>query len=138
MVWYVLKDLKRSDSKELCADVQVPPDSPWFSGHFPGDPILPGIAQLGMVFDAINQSGSQNLKISGLSRVRFKQIIKPDDRLRIIATPQKDHEESYVFRIMVKGELVCTGVMTVENRASDMDECAKNQVRAPRYSLEGE
>ena len=128
MMWYVLKDLKRSDSRELRAEIQVPPDSPWFSGHFPGEPILPGIAQLGMVFDAISQSSDQNLKISGVSRVRFKQIIRPDDQLRIIATPQKDHAESYVFRITVKGELVCSGVMTVEDRASDMRECAKSQV----------
>ena len=71
MMWYVLKDLKRSDSRELRAEIQVPPDSPWFSGHFPGEPILPGIAQLGMVFDAINQSSDQNLKISSVSRVRF-------------------------------------------------------------------
>ena len=128
MMWYVLKDLKRSDSRELRAEVQVPRDSPWFSGHFPEEPILPGIAQLGMVFDAIKQSSDQNLKVSSVSRVRFKQIIRPDDQLRIIVTPQKDHAESYVFRIMVKGELVCSGVMTVEDRARDMKECAKSQV----------
>jgi 3-hydroxyacyl-[acyl-carrier-protein] dehydratase len=127
-MWYVLKDLKRSDSMELRAEVQVPRDSPWFSGHFPGEPILPGIAQLGMVFDAINQSSDRNLKISSVSRVRFKQIIRPNDQLRIIATPQKDHAESYGFRIMVKEELVCSGVMTVEDLTSDMKECAKSQV----------
>ena len=128
MMWYVLSDLKRSDSKELCADIQVPPDSPWFSGHFPGEPVLPGIAQLGMVLDAINQSSDQNRRVSGVSRVRFKQIIRPNDELRIIATPQKDHAESYVFRITVKGELVCSGVMTVEDRANDMKGCAESQV----------
>jgi len=127
-MWYVLKDLKSSDSKELRVEVQVPRDSPWFSGHFPEEPILPGIAQLGMVFDAIKQSSDRNLIISSVSRVRFKQIIRPDDQLRIIATPQKDHAESYVFRIMVKGELVCSGVMTVEERASGMKECSKSQV----------
>ena len=127
-MWYVLKDLKSSDSKELRVEVQVPRDSPWFSGHFPEEPILPGIAQLGMVFDAIKQSSDRNLIISSVSRVRFRQIIRPDDQLRIIATPQKDHAESYVFRIMVKGELVCSGVMTVEERASGMKECAKSQV----------
>jgi 3-hydroxymyristoyl/3-hydroxydecanoyl-(acyl carrier protein) dehydratase len=121
-MWYVLRDLKRSASNELCADIQISPDSPWFSGHFPGDPILPGIAQLGMVFDAINQSSNQHMKITSVSRVRFKQIIRPNDQLRIIATPQEDHEESYVFRIMVKEELACSGVMTVENRTSEMRE----------------
>jgi 3-hydroxymyristoyl/3-hydroxydecanoyl-(acyl carrier protein) dehydratase len=126
-MWYVLRDLKRSDSKELCADIQVPPDSPWFSGHFPGEPVLPGIAQLGMVLDAINRSSNRNMRVSSVSRVRFKQIIRPNDELRIIATPQKDHGESYVFRIKVRGELVCSGVMTVESRSSAVRECAQSQ-----------
>jgi 3-hydroxyacyl-[acyl-carrier-protein] dehydratase len=127
MMWYVLRDLKQSDSKELCADIEVPPDSLWFSGHFPGEPVLPGIAQLGMVLDAINQSSNQNMRISSVSRVRFKQIIRPNDQLKIIAAPQKDHAESYVFRIMARGELVCSGVMTLENRSSEMRECGQSQ-----------
>ena len=116
MVWYELKNLKKSDSKQITADIQVPLNSPWFCGHFPGEPILPGVAQLGMVFDAINQSGNRNKKISHISRVRFKQIIRPDDQLSVVVSPQKDHPESYSFSIMVAEELACSGVMTVETR----------------------
>jgi 3-hydroxymyristoyl/3-hydroxydecanoyl-(acyl carrier protein) dehydratase len=94
----------------------VPPDSSWFSGHFPGEPILPGIAQLGMVFDAINQSKQQNLRICSISRVRFKQIIRPNDQLRVFATLKKDHTGSYQFHITVEEELVCSGVLKVETR----------------------
>ncbi len=126
-MWYLLKDLKRSDSNEICAEVQVPPDSPWFSGHFPEEPILPGIAQLGMVLDMINHSSDKNMKVSSVSRVRFKQIIRPDDELRIVATPQKDHAESYLFRIMIRGELVCSGVMTVESHSGDLREQVQSQ-----------
>ncbi len=114
MKWYSLKNLSQSDLNEITADVHVPPDSPWFSGHFPGKPILPGIAQLAMAFDVINQSGSRNLKISSVRRVRFKQIIEPDDRLKIVVTPAKEKIGSYAFRIMVGEELVCSGIMTVE------------------------
>jgi 3-hydroxymyristoyl/3-hydroxydecanoyl-(acyl carrier protein) dehydratase len=127
MKWYVLRDLKQSDSKELRADIEVPQDSPWFSGHFPGQPVLPGIAQLGMVLDTINQSSGQDMRVAGVSRVRFKQIIRPNDQLRIIATAQEDHPESYVFRIMVRGELVCSGVMTVEYRSRERRESAQSQ-----------
>jgi len=113
MQWYSLKNVRQSDSNEISADIQVLPDSPWFCGHFPGEPILPGIAQLGIVFDAIKQSCNQNLKVSSINRVRFKQIIRPNDRLRIIATPLIGETGSYSFRIMVEHEMVCSGVMTV-------------------------
>ncbi len=114
-MWYVLKNLNQADSKEISADIKVPRDSTWFSGHFPGDPILPGIAQLGMVFDAIHQLGNQNMKISSINRVRFKQIIRPDDHLKIIAVPRENYAESYSFRIMVGEKLVCSGMITIES-----------------------
>jgi 3-hydroxymyristoyl/3-hydroxydecanoyl-(acyl carrier protein) dehydratase len=112
-MWYSLNDIKRSASGEVSASVEMTEDSPWFSGHFPGEPILPGIAQLGMVFDAISQSSDQNLKISSVSRVRFKQIVRPNDRLEIIATPMEEESGVYSFRMMVGEELVCSGMVTV-------------------------
>jgi len=113
-MWYVINNEINTDADEITLDIQVPPDSNWFSGHFPGEPILPGIAQLGMVFDAISRSGLQNLKIAGIRRVRFKQIIRPDDPLRLTVRPRKDEAGVYEFRIQVKGELACSGVMVVE------------------------
>jgi len=119
MRWYELKNLKMSDSRQIFADIHVPPDSPWFCGHFPGEPILPGIAQLGMVYDAINRSVDQNLEISTISRVRFKQIIRPNDPLTIVATPQQGLSKAYVFRVMVAGEVACSGVIKVKDQPSN-------------------
>ncbi len=116
MKWYVLKNVTRSDKNKIEADVTVPPGSPWFSGHFPGDPILPGVAQIGMVKDVIRQARSQDLNVSGVRRVRFKQIIRPDDKLKIIAAPLKENTGAYSFRILVENEAVCSGVMMVEER----------------------
>jgi len=75
---------------------------------------LPGVAQIGMVFDAIRKAHHQNLMISSVRRVRFKHIIRPDDQLKIIAVPLKQETDSYSFRILVREEAVCSGVMTVE------------------------
>ncbi len=114
MKWYVLKELTRSEKNEIAADVRVPSDSPWFHGHFPGEPILPGVAQIGMVIDAIRQAQNQDLKVSGVRRVRFKQIIRPDDQLKIIAAPLKQNAGAYSFRILIEDEAACSGVMMVE------------------------
>ena len=115
-MWYILKGINRSEENEISADIHVPSDSPWFAGHFPGDPILPGVAQIGMVFDAIRKARNQDLKISSVRRVRFKRIIRPDDQLKIIAAPLKQEVGSYSFRILIQDETVCSGVMTVENQ----------------------
>lgn len=115
-VWHLLNNEAQSVSGEISASLEMKPDSNWFSGHFPGEPILPGIAQLGMVFDAINQHSCQDLKITKLNRVRFKQIIRPKDCLTLFAQPVKGKYNSYSFRIMVREKLACTGIMTVEER----------------------
>ncbi len=113
-MWYKLNSIEKSDSEQIVAKIQAPPDSPWFSGHFPGQPILPGIAQLGMVFDAIRHFGNPDKKISHISRVRFKQMIRPDDHLHVVVTPQKGQAGSYAFRIMLDAELACSGLMKIE------------------------
>ena len=123
----LVKSMTRSDKNEISADIHVPPDSPWFSGHFPGEPILPGVAQIRMVFDTISKARSQEMKVTSVSRVRFKQIIRPDDQLKIIATPQEQKDGAYSFRIAVKDETVCSGVMTVEQQNNQLEQEEKNQ-----------
>jgi 3-hydroxymyristoyl/3-hydroxydecanoyl-(acyl carrier protein) dehydratase len=115
-MWYKLHNINRSAENEISADIHVPSDSPWFNGHFPGEPILPGVAQIGMVLEAIRKAQKQELTVSSVRRVRFKSIIRPDDRLKILAAPLKQETGSYSFRILVRDETVCSGVMAVENQ----------------------
>ena len=111
---YTLKNLKCSVLNEISAQIEFIPDSFWFLGHFPGDPILPGIAQLGMVLDALEQSNDQKLKVVGVSRVRFKRIVRPGDRLSIGITPVAEKHGSYSFRLSVDTDPACSGIMTVD------------------------
>jgi 3-hydroxymyristoyl/3-hydroxydecanoyl-(acyl carrier protein) dehydratase len=69
-----------------------------------------------MVLEAIRKAQKQELTVSSVRRVRFKSIIRPDDRLKILAAPLKQETGSYSFRILVRDETVCSGVMAVENQ----------------------
>ena len=114
MKWYSLISVDILGSNEVIMAAEVSPDSPWFSGHFPGEPILPGVAQLEMALDAIKRLNQRSLRISGVKRVRFKQVIRPDDKLGITVAPHKKDAFSYLFRIMVNGELAGSGILMVE------------------------
>jgi len=116
MHWYELIRIEKSDLDQISAEVQVPPESPWFCGHFPEEPILPGIAQLGMVCDAIRRSSHQEPKVSGISRVRFKQMIRPGDRLAITVKPRKGRDKSFAFQVRVGSEVACSGVMALAHQ----------------------
>ena len=114
--WYSLNNITCSDDGKISADIKVKPDSPWFSGHFPGDPILPGIAQLAIVFDMIKQGAHNDFKITNVQKVRFKQIVRPGDQLKITVQPISKKLFYYSFRIMVKSDVVCTGTLLLNRR----------------------
>ena len=114
MLWYDLSNIKKTKSNQFVADVRVPSDSPWFVGHFPDEPILPGVAQLDMALSVISHFSKRQIKIKGVERVRFKKIIRPDDPLRVIAEPRDGRRNSYFFRITIQQELVCSGFLTIK------------------------
>lgn len=112
-MWYDLSVRERPDAGGLVAEVYVPADSRWFDGHFPGNPVLPGVAQLSMVFELIGKAFSHALSVREVSRVRFKQMILPEDRLAVFAAPKPEQHGVYAFRITKHDKLVCNGNMTI-------------------------
>ena len=115
MKWYSILGLRASDDDQMILNAEVLPDSPWFDGHFPENPTLPGIAQLEMAVDAIRLASKQNLSVTGFRKVRFKRVIRPGEKLKVIATPRKSQKGSYAFRILVEDELACNGVLFVKD-----------------------
>lgn len=115
----MLKNLKQSSSNEIIAKVSVHPESPWFSGHFHNEPILPGIALLEMVFNSIREFADSSLKISCIKKVRFKQVIRPNDNLKIVATSDEKNPKTYYFNVMIGEKVACKGIMITDNAADE-------------------
>jgi 3-hydroxymyristoyl/3-hydroxydecanoyl-(acyl carrier protein) dehydratase len=44
----LLRKVKADKQNEIEASAYVPTDSPWFAGHFAGEPVLPAIAPIHM------------------------------------------------------------------------------------------
>ncbi len=112
-MWYTLGTVETSTTGEATCDVQVPQGSAWFSGHFPGDPVLPGIAQLGIVYDVLCRSLGDQPCIAGFSRVKFRKILRPQDCLKITIVPKNEAGGLYAFRIAASGEIACSGNLTL-------------------------
>ena len=83
-------------------------DSRWFSGHFPDNPILPGIAQLKMIVDLITTSTTDAVRLAGLRRIKFRRIVRPGEQLDIQVLPDST-DNYYTFKITCGNEDVCSG-----------------------------
>ncbi len=107
-MWYSYIETKLTDDGEIRAAVTTDDQSPWYHGHFPGDPILPGIAQLNMVTTTISKVLQKELVLQSLGRVKFKQLIRPGEILNIHAVNGKN-QNNYSFTITCKHQEVCSG-----------------------------
>lgn len=66
-------------------------ESEWyFKGHFPGNPIMPGVliceslAQTGAVaILSMEENKGKNALFGGLDKVKFKKMVVPGDRLKL-------------------------------------------------------
>ena len=103
-------------AERVTATAAVPGDSAWYAGHFRGNPILPGIAILALAKEAIITSElreGRRVQITGLSRVRFRLPVKPDDRMTFEITREKRRDRmTYLFSVNLAGEAACTGTFT--------------------------
>lgn len=109
--WYNLEKIDANPDGGICASIVVPPNSLWFSGHFPGNPILPAIAQLAIVHDLVELACGRGVIPQTVNRVKFRRIIKPGEIVNIVVTPIKDNEMTYSFKLAVNGEMACKGSM---------------------------
>jgi acyl-coenzyme A synthetase/AMP-(fatty) acid ligase len=70
------------DGGKTQVEIQVPASSPFFEGHFPGLPILPGVAQIDwMIWLTRVLWGVEGTAFAGLEAVKFQRVIRPGERI---------------------------------------------------------
>jgi 3-hydroxymyristoyl/3-hydroxydecanoyl-(acyl carrier protein) dehydratase len=115
--WSLPGDVRRTAQDALEARVYVPEDSIWFPGHFPGEPILPGIAVVHAVYEIIRQdaqSRGSSVHILHLKRIRFTSPVRPGDTLLIRITSEvASTEMHYLFKATVGENTVSSGLVAV-------------------------
>ena len=111
--WSLLKEIKVANHNYIEAIADVPVDSPWFSGHFPGEPILPGIALVYMAEQAIIQDAlakGEQVQLHTLKRVRFTQLVRPGETLSLNISGEEAGEDIlFSFKVTNKENIVCSG-----------------------------
>jgi len=100
---------KKALPAKLTAEFVFPEDAVWFQGHFPGQPTLPGVAQIQLVLDCFSRAVAGRCYLRRLGRVRFKRMIRPQEAVQVQVEPIAGRPDGYQFRLTVGGEIACAG-----------------------------
>ena len=76
---------------ESCTAYKYVNEEEWyFKGHFPGNPIMPGVliaeslAQAGAVaILSVEANKGRNALFGGIDKMKFKRMVKPGDKLKL-------------------------------------------------------
>jgi 3-hydroxymyristoyl/3-hydroxydecanoyl-(acyl carrier protein) dehydratase len=75
-----LVETKNGDGGEISAEFAFPSaDSPLFAGHFPGEPVLPGVCLLQCVLAALSKAEGKSVSLASVSKARFHSAVFPGE-----------------------------------------------------------
>jgi 3-hydroxyacyl-[acyl-carrier-protein] dehydratase len=112
--------------KNIVAIKNVTINEPYFQGHFPGNPVMPGVmimealAQAAAIlsFLSLNRDSTQNLLyyFVGIDKARFKKVVIPGDQLTLDVTMTRKVRGIAKFEtvarvseeVVAEAELLCT------------------------------
>lgn len=116
--------LEIDKGKTIKALKNVTINEPFFQGHFPYRPVMPGVLMLEalaqaaalLAFDALNTSPSEDTVyyFAGMEGVRFKRPVEPGDQLilEVALTRMKAGVFKFKTRALVDGEVAVEAELT--------------------------
>lgn len=75
--FYSVKEFNFTDNK-LKSIIELNPEHEVFKGHFPNNPVTPGVCMLQILKELTEQATNTNLFIKECSNVKFMALINPE------------------------------------------------------------
>ncbi|MEG0916837.1 MAG: 3-hydroxyacyl-ACP dehydratase [Myroides sp.] len=75
--FYNVKEFNFTDN-QLKAIIELNPEHDVFKGHFPNNPVTPGVCMLQILKELTEQATNTNLFIKECSNVKFMALINPE------------------------------------------------------------
>ncbi|RKN82407.1 3-hydroxyacyl-ACP dehydratase [Ulvibacterium marinum] len=75
---YVIKDYKY-DQGTANVTIHLNKEHPIFKGHFPGNPVMPGVCMIQIIKELTEKATGEQLFLKVSSNIKFMAIINPEE-----------------------------------------------------------
>ena len=91
--------------EKIIATKNVTINESFFRGHFPGNPVMPGV----LLIETLAQAASI-LILKSISKAKFRKVVRPGDVLKLNVEMKKKHENMGIVdtQVIVDGKKACT------------------------------
>jgi 3-hydroxyacyl-[acyl-carrier-protein] dehydratase len=76
--FYKVVTLDKADNQKHNAVIRINPAHDVFKGHFPGNPVMPGVCMMQIIKELTEEITSRKLVMQSLSNVKFMALINPE------------------------------------------------------------
>lgn len=114
--------LELDPDRRIVAIKNVTINEPFFQGHFPGRPVMPGVlileamAQVGgvLAFKSVQVTGRPVVYLTGIDSAKFRKPVVPGDRLRFEVDVVKKRAPFWKMqaKAFVEDDVVCEAEVT--------------------------
>lgn len=89
------------DGSQLQASFHIPDSFSAFEGHFPGDPILPGICVIQAALCLLSDWKKRPARLEEIVSAKFFRVVKPDTKIDVTCRGLNENEECSDIRVEV-------------------------------------
>ena len=96
------------DKTDNSVTIRLLPESGIFKAHFPGNPITPGVCQVGIVGEVLETMRGRGLELREVKNLKFVEVLKPGSVGEVVITFDKMEEDD--------GRLAAKGTVASESK----------------------
>ena len=76
--------------------IKLNPNHIVYTGHFPGHPVTPGVIQMQIVHELVEQHFNRKLKLKNMPQCKFLKILNPNETTQIDIHIEYEQKEEIV------------------------------------------
>ncbi len=102
------KIIKQSEN-EITVQKMVSSNEEYFQGHFPANPVMPGVLLVQIMIEACQALHAENsIHLTKMNRVKFRKMIRPGDSLIVKVERKNSQKLQFIGKTMLDDKVVCS------------------------------